>query len=228
MTVSDSLRLAVFDCDGTLVDSQHSIVASMNAAFDAQNYPKPDAEAVRRVVGLPLHVAMERLRPDADPDVYKQLANSYSEAFQHLREKGEVTDPLYPGVMDILSVLEDAGWILGIATGKGRRGLLATLETHGLVERFQTLQTADSAPGKPNPGMLLNAMGETGADPTGTVMIGDTTFDMEMALAAGTMAVGVSWGYHPEEHLHKAGAHVVIDNFAALPGELKCLGGAPP
>jgi phosphoglycolate phosphatase len=199
----------------------------MNAAFEAHAYPKPDAEAVRMVVGLPLHVAMGRLLPDAEADVPKKLASSYIEAFHSLREKGEVADPLYPGVLDILTVLEDAGWILGIATGKGRRGLLATLETHDLVERFQTLQTSDTAPGKPNPGMLLNAMGETGADPKGTVMIGDTTFDMEMAVAAGTLAVGVSWGYHPEEHLHKAGAHVVIDDFAALPGELKSLGGAP-
>lgn len=225
MRFSDSLRLAVFDCDGTLVDSQHSIVASMNAAFDAHAYPQPDAEAVRMVVGLPLHVAMGRLLPDADPDVPGQLANSYIEAFHGLREKGEVADPLYPGVLDILSVLEDASWILGIATGKGRRGLLATLETHGLVDRFQTLQTADSAPGKPDPGMLLNAMRETGADAADTVMIGDTTFDMEMAIAAGTMAVGVSWGYHPEEHLQKAGAHVVIDDFAALPNEIKKLRG---
>ena len=227
MTVSESLRLAVFDCDGTLVDSQHSIVASMNAAFEAHAYPQPDAEAVRMVVGLPLHVAMGRLLPDSGPDVPGKLASSYIEAFHSLREKGEVSDPLYPGVLEIISDLEAAGWMLGIATGKGRRGLMATLETHGLVERFQTLQTADSAPGKPNPGMLLNAMEETGADPTGTVMIGDTTFDMEMAMAAGTLAVGVSWGYHPEEHLHKAGAHVVIDEFAALPGELKILGGAP-
>lgn len=225
MTLSDSLRLAVFDCDGTLVDSQHSIFASMAAAFDVHSFARPDAEAVRRVVGLPLRVAMGRLLPETGPDVHDLLADSYIEAFHGLREKGEVADPLYPGVLEVLSALEGAGWILGIATGKGHRGLLATLETHDLAGRFQTLQTADSGPGKPDPGMLLNAMEETGTDPSGTVMIGDTTFDMKMALAAGTMAVGVSWGYHPEEHLHKAGAHAVIDDFAALPGEIESLGG---
>jgi len=225
MTASESLRLAVFDCDGTLVDSQHSIIASMHAAFDVHSYPKPDADTVRMVVGLPLHVAMGRLLPETGPDVHEQLADSYIDAFHGLRKNGEVADPLYPGVMEIISELEADGWVLGIATGKGRRGLLATLETHGLVDRFQTLQTADSAPGKPAPGMLLNAMRDTGVDPAGTVMIGDTTFDMEMAVAAGTMAVGVSWGYHPQEHLHKAGAHVVIDDFAALRIEIQSLGG---
>jgi len=197
----------------------------MHAAFDVHSYPKPDADTVRMVVGLPLHVAMGRLLPETGPDVHEQLADSYIDAFHGLRKNGEVADPLYPGVMEIISELEADGWVLGIATGKGRRGLLATLETHGLVDRFQTLQTADSAPGKPAPGMLLNAMRDTGVDPAGTVMIGDTTFDMEMAVAAGTMAVGVSWGYHPQEHLHKAGAHVVIDDFAALRIEIQSLGG---
>lgn len=220
------LRLAVFDCDGTLVDSQHSIVASMTAAFNVHSFPVPDAEAVRRVVGLPLRVAMGKLLPGSGPEDHDQLAKSYTEAFRGLRDKGEVEDPLYPGTLDVLSTLEDAGWLLGIATGKGRRGLQLTLETHGLNGRFQTLQTADNAPGKPDPGMLLNAMSETGASPANTVMIGDTTFDMEMAVSAGTMAIGVSWGYHPEEHLHHAGAQAVIDHFSALPGELETLGGS--
>jgi len=197
----------------------------MHAAFDVHSYPKPDAESVRMVVGLPLHVAMGRLLPETDRDFHEKLADSYIDAFRGLREKGDVADPLYPGVMEIISELEADGWMLGIATGKGHRGLLATLETHDLADRFQTLQTADSAPGKPDPGMLLNAMRDTGADPAGTVMIGDTTFDMEMAIAAGTMAVGVSWGYHPQEHLQTAGAHVVIDDFAALSIEIQILGG---
>jgi len=213
---SNSLRLAVFDCDGTLVDSQASIIASMTAAFDAHAHPPPEAEDVRRVVGLPLRVAMGQLLPDSGPDDHKHLENSYIEAFHSLRQQGEVADPLYPGALEALSALEAKGWILGIATGKGHRGLMATLETHGLMGRFATLQTADSALGKPNPDMLLNAMKETGAEPGDTVMIGDTTFDMEMAVAAGTMAIGVSWGYHPEDQLHSAGAQAVIDDFQSL------------
>ncbi len=225
MSETNSLRLAVFDCDGTLVDSQASIISSMTAAFEAHAHPRPEAEDVRRVVGLPLRVAMGKLLPGTDTEEHGRLENSYIEAFHDLRNRGEVADPLYPGAIDALGLLEDAGWILGIATGKGHRGLVATLETHGLMGRFATLQTADSAAGKPSPDMLLNAMSETGTKPGDTIMIGDTTFDMEMAVAAGTMAIGVSWGYHPEDHLHSAGAHAVIDDFEALPGKIQSLGG---
>lgn len=225
MTGLNSPKLAVFDCDGTLVDSQASIIASMTAAFGAHAHPPPEAEDVRRVVGLPLRVAMEKLLPGSVPEEHGRLESSYIEAFHALRKRGEVSDPLFPGVIEALSALESSGWILGIATGKGHRGLMATLETHDLTGRFATVQTADSGPGKPNPGMLLNAMRETGAEAADTVMIGDTTFDIEMAVAAGTMAIGVSWGYHPEEHLHSAGAHAVIDDFEALPGKLQSLGG---
>ncbi len=224
MPESRSLRLAVFDCDGTLVDSQHSIISSMFSAFDARAHPRPETEAVRQVVGLSLREAMVRLLPDAGPDDHDGLVTSYKEAFSDLRNKGEVHDPLYPGALEVLEVLETAGWVLGVATGKGRRGLLMTLETHRLTHRFQTLQTADSGPGKPNPDMLLNAMRETGTDPAATVMIGDTTFDMEMAKRAGTMALGVSWGYHPEEHLYAAGAQAVIDEFRDLPETIETLG----
>ena len=224
MAVSPSPRLAVFDCDGTLVDSQHSIISSMFSAFDSRAHLRPEAEAVRQVVGLPLREAMVRLLPDSGPDDHDGLVTSFKEAFTDLRNKGEVDDPLYPGVLEILEILEAAGWILGVATGKSRRGLLMTLETHRLTDRFQTLQTADSGPGKPNPDMLLNAMKETGADPAATVMIGDTTFDMEMAKRAGTMALGVSWGYHPGEHLYAAGAQAVIDEFQDLPKTIETLG----
>ncbi len=227
MPHSRPLRLAVFDCDGTLVDSQASIIASMFQAFDAHTHPRPEAEAVRRVVGLPLGEAIGRLLPDVPEDDHARIETSYIDAFRGLRQKGEVKDPLFPGALEILETLEDLGWLLGVATGKGSRGLMATLETHGLMGRFATLQTADSGPGKPNPDMLLNAMNETGADPSHTVMIGDTTFDMEMAINAGTMAIGVSWGYHPLKHLQSAGAHAVIDEFAELPEKIEGVGRSP-
>jgi len=225
MSMSRTLRLAVFDCDGTLVDSQSSIIESMVAAFDAHTHPKPEAEDIRRVVGLPLRDAIGRLLPEESPDVHGLVEDSYINAFRGLREKGLVEDPLYPGTLEMLNLLNEAGWILGVATGKSSRGLLNTLETHGLTGHFTTLQTADSGPGKPNPDMLIKAMTETGADPSSTVMIGDTTFDIEMAIRSNTMAIGVSWGYHPQEHLRSAGAHAVIEDFAELPGMLKTLEG---
>jgi len=223
MAASRSVRLAVFDCDGTLVDSQHSIVASMFQAFDAHAQPRPDAEAVRHVVGLPLLEAIARLVPEGAPADHARLEAGYVEAFRALREAGSVDDPLYPGALEGLAALEAAGCVLGVATGKSSRGLKATLETHGLTGRFRTLQTADKGPGKPNPDMLLSAMDETGAASADTVMIGDTTFDMEMARNAGTMAIGVAWGYHERAELKAAGAEIVIDDFGDIPGVMNSL-----
>jgi phosphoglycolate phosphatase len=108
--------------------------------------------------------------------------------------------------------------LLGMATGKSRRGVAAILERFGLVSHFVTVQTADTHPSKPDPSMLLKAMAETGVRPADTVMIGDTTFDIEMARAAGAGAIGVAWGYHPVVALEKAGAHVIVDRCEDLIG----------
>ncbi len=219
------VRLAVFDCDGTLVDGQHSIIASMSRAFAAHGLAAPAADAVRHVVGLPLREAIIRLLPDAAEADHARLESGYVEAYSALRRKGAIDDPLFPGAVETLDALDRAGWILGIATGKGRRGLLATLDSHGIAGRFAILQTSDLGPGKPNPDMLLSAMSEAGAAPADTVMIGDTVYDMEMARRAGTMAVGVAWGYHPERELRRAGAHAVAQSFAEIPEKIADLGG---
>ena len=206
-----SIRLAVFDCDGTLVDSQHSIVACMTAAFAAAGLAVPAAEAVRRVVGLPLAASVARLEPQLAESECARVAELYKQAFTDMRATAPLDEPLFPGVRELLDALEAEGVLLGVATGKGRRGLRITLEHHGLLGRFVTLQTADDAPGKPHPEMLRRAMAETGADPAATAMIGDTTFDILMALNAGTAAIGVGWGYHPPAELRAAGAHEVVD-----------------
>ncbi len=219
----ESLRLAVFDCDGTLVDSGHSIVAAVHAACDEHDCAKPAAADVRRMVGLPLAEAFVRLLPGAGAETLAKLKESYQNVFAAMRRRGEVREPLFPGALEGLTVMEDAGWLLGMATGKSRRGLAATLNGHGLGERFVTLQTADRCRGKPHPEMLLNAMAETSAKPSSTAMIGDTTYDMEMARNAGTLAVGVSWGYHGAAELKDAGADAVIDAFEELPTTVQAL-----
>ena len=206
----NSVRLAVFDCDGTLVDSQHSIVACMEAAFATAGLAAPAAEAVRRVVGLPLAASVARLAPWlAAPDC-ERVAALYKQAFTDMRGGKPIDEPLFPGVRELLDALEAEGVLLGVATGKGRRGLRITLEHHGLLDRFVTLQTADDAPGKPHPEMLRRAMAEAGAEPATTAMIGDTTYDILMALSAGTAAIGVAWSYHPAAELSAAGAHAVV------------------
>lgn len=210
------LRLAIFDCDGTLVDSQRSIVDAMFEALDGHAISLPDEQAVIRVVGLPLERAIAILVPDADGPLCAELAEQYKQSFFRMRQGGAVHEPLFPGVLETIERLEDEGWLLGIATGKAYRGLKATLSTHGILERFVTRQTADVARGKPHPEMILRAMSETGVERQNTVMIGDTTFDMEMAVSAGTRAIGVGWGYHDEDELLEAGATVVVGDGPAL------------
>ena len=217
------IRLVVFDCDGTLVDSQHVIGEAMRQTFAANRLPAPDPGAVRRIVGLSLATAIEALLPDVNGETLETLVRDYRAAFFTLRSRPEHHEPLYPGAAETVAALDDAGYLLGVATGKSQRGLRAVLERFGLLHRFATLQTADDAPSKPHPGMLERAMAETGAGPSETVLIGDTTFDIEMAVNAGVAALGVSWGYHDTIELREVGADAVIDSFAELPDMIASL-----
>lgn len=211
-----SNRLAIFDCDGTLVDSQHNIVMAMDNAFAAARLDPPGRQATLRVVGLSLVEAMQTLLPEAEGKMHQAMAEHYKQAFWRLRDNGLVEEPLYDGIADAIDALEADGWLLGVATGKSDRGLALCLEYHGLTKRFVTLQTADRHPSKPHPSMIATAIAEAGASPETTVMIGDTSFDMLMARAANVRAVGVSWGYHSAGDLHAAGAHVVVDHPRAV------------
>ena len=212
-----AIRLAVFDCDGTLVDSAHNIVACMAAAFAAQGLPAPLDAAVRRVVGLSLETAMAVLAPQGEAALHSRLADSYKDAFFELRNRPDHSEPLYPGAVAAIEALEAAGFLLGVATGKSQRGLRAVLDRHGLLRRFVTLQTADLAAGKPHPEMLHRAMAETGADRLDTVMIGDTSYDIQMAANANVAGIGVAWGYHPPGELAACGAQAIAEDFAGLP-----------
>lgn len=201
--------LAVFDCDGTLVDSQHSICAAMVRAFDAVKLPAPDRPTILSVVGLSLPHAMAKLLPEADDAFHNHVSDQYREAFRAMRSEGEVSEPLYEGIAELLDLLLERGWLLGVATGKSDRGLNLCLTQHGILDRFVTLQTADRHPSKPHPAMLMEAMAEAGATPETTVMIGDTTYDIEMGGSAGVRAIGVNWGYHLPDELIEAGATAV-------------------
>ena len=209
-------RLAVFDCDGTLVDSQHSICAAMTRAFEGEKLTAPDRVKILSVVGLSLPLAIARLLPEAEPDYHDHLSERYKSAFQQLRRECAVSEPLYPGMAELIRDLEAAGWLLGVATGKSDRGLALCLEHHGINAHFVTLQTADRHPSKPHPSMLLTAMAEAGASPETTVMIGDTSFDIDMGIAAGTRTLGVGWGYHDPAALVAAGAHGVAMDSSEL------------
>jgi phosphoglycolate phosphatase len=209
-------RLAVFDCDGTLVDSQADICAAMDEAFAAAALPAPPGHAVRAAVGLSLPEVMRRLHPEGDEAARAALCGHYKSSFFARREAGRVAEPLYEGVAALIETLRGDGWLLGVATGKSDRGLAACLETHGLSGHFLTLQTADRHPSKPHPAMLEAAIAAVGAAPASTAMIGDTAYDMAMARAAGAHAIGVAWGYHAPDQLRAAGAEAVADSPAQL------------
>lgn len=210
-------RLAVFDCDGTLVDSQINIIRAMRESFVNVGVAPPDDHAIRHVVGLSLFETMATLLPDADTSLHTRLADEYRSAFHRLRAAGTLAvEPLYPGVREALAELGGRGWALGVATGKSDRGLALILAHHGLAHHFVTLQTADRHPSKPHPAMLELAMIEAGASPAQTVMIGDTGFDMAMGVAAGARAIGVDWGYHAPAALRAAGAEAVVGDTVEL------------
>lgn len=211
-----TIRLAVFDCDGTLVDAQADIVWAMARAFELAGLPAPDAGQVRRVVGLSLPVALRELAPSAEQRQQHEIVENYKTAFRGRREEGLLQEPLYDGMEALLRSLHADGWSLAVATGKSDRGLNACLAGHGLSDLFVSLQTADRHPSKPNPAMLEAALFEAGARASEAVVIGDTSFDMQMAYAARVPAVGVSWGYHSSEDLIATGARSVASTMDEL------------
>jgi len=214
-------RLAIFDCDGTLVDSQANICQAMIAAFATEQIPPPEEAAIRRVVGLSLVETMRVLLPGESHATHVRLGENYKAAFWKLRAAGQVEEPLFPGIADCLMAIEADGWLLAVATGKSDRGLLHCLEYHGLAKSFISLQTADRHPSKPHPSMIHQAMADAGAAPETTVMIGDTSFDIGMGIAAGCTTVGVAWGYHDPAELFEEGAHFVADRPDQLPAILR-------
>ena len=219
MALSDPpLRLIIFDVDGTLIDSQDFILGAMGRAFANAGLPAPAREATLGIVGLSLPEAMEALIPGMGAPDRDRLVQHYKDSFRALREEsgGEARAPFYPGARDALDRLDRAGYLLSIATGKARRGLNHMLDSHGLRRLFTGTQTADDAPSKPHPGMVLNCLAATGVEARHAVVVGDTEFDMAMARSAGARAVGVSWGYHPADRLRRGGAELLVDNFAAL------------
>ncbi len=211
------LRLVIFDVDGTLVDSQGHIVASMTLAFEGVGAIVPSRADILGIVGLSLDVAMPRLAPTLSGDQHGALVQGYKDSYMDLRlsHGAAAASPLYPGALELLQKLaarDDV--LLGMATGKSKRGLDALIEAHALEGMFVTRQVADFHPSKPHPSMIHTALAEAGVDAADAVMVGDTTYDMDMAQAAGVTGIGVSWGYHAPAAL-TAATHIVQD-FDAL------------
>ena len=216
------MSLVIFDMDGTLIDTQALIAEHMAATFAGVGLVAPTPAQSRRVIGLSLPVAMGRLAESDDAALIDRLVADYRVHYKAalLTENGR--EGLFPGARAALERLRaEPGVELGIATGKGLSGVHRILALHDIADFFVTLQTPDHNPSKPHPGMVFRAMEETGAVPAETVMIGDTTFDIEMGKAAGAKAIGVAWGYHEPEELVAAGADIVIERFDQLDAAIK-------
>jgi phosphoglycolate phosphatase len=225
MTLRQSL--IVFDCDGTLVDSQHLIVEAMRLSFQDAGLAAPERAAIISTIGLSIPDALRVLAPAENETNREDLGDAYREWYTALRKK-QPAERLFPGAANVLFGLaaqEDV--ILGIATGKSRRGVDRFIDQNGLHGIFSTIQTADDAPSKPHPAMLMQAMAEVGGTPESTVMIGDTSYDMMMAMHAKATGIGVTWGYHSAAELQRSGAKSLVRSFSALEVALRELAISP-
>lgn len=214
------LRLVIFDVDGTLVDSQEMIFAAFSHAYQGLGLPVPDRAHALSFVGMSLEKIFPLMSPEHDGATHAALTQGYRDAYFHIRQQkgSNATSPFFPGARAALDALRAQDWtLLAVATGKSKRGLDKLIEGYALDGYFQSQQTADHHPSKPHPGMVQACLDETGVDASRAVMIGDTTFDIEMGQAAGVKTIGVSWGYHPVDDLR---ADRIIENFDALHGAI--------
>jgi len=210
-------HLLLFDCDGTLVDGQHLIADAMERTFEIHQLPAVSRLDVRGVIGLSLPEAMAKLLPGESNALYNELSETYKDAYRDMHViAAQQAEPLYTGTAEMLRSYGDSEIVLGVATGKSKRGLDRVLAHHGLADLFVTLQTADFHPSKPHPAMVETAMAEAGACPETTIMIGDTSYDIIMGCHAGVHTVGVDWGYHTDAELLAAGAHDLITDWQSL------------
>ncbi|MCC7115028.1 MAG: HAD-IA family hydrolase [Burkholderiales bacterium] len=204
--------LIVFDWDGTLSDSTALIAASIRAACDDVGQPMPSERHARYVIGLGLADALAHVAPALAADGRRALAERYRHHF--LAREHDV--PLFDGAAALLAGLEDAGYRLAVATGKSRAGLDRALARHGLERRFHATRCADEGYPKPHPDMLLTLMDRLAAEPSRTLMIGDTTHDLDLARNAGTQALAVAWGAHDPEGLALRGPLATVHSVGEL------------
>ncbi|MEX3008884.1 HAD-IA family hydrolase [Hoeflea sp. TYP-13] len=211
------MKLVLFDCDGTLVDSAAIIHSSMERTFDEAGFQTPDLVQTKSVIGLSLEIAIARMLEREIDEQINHMANRYRHHSQLMRSAQDCHEPFYDGVWELLDALRQVDEILiGVVTGKSRRGLNNLLAKHDLGSAIISTRTADECPSKPHPAMVMECCAEAGVDPSRTIVIGDAVYDMQMARNAGATAAGVTWGYCDKETLQEAGAHHIVEEPAEL------------
>ncbi|WP_323118586.1 HAD-IA family hydrolase [Burkholderia alba] len=213
----EQFDLIVFDWDGTLMDSTAHIAHSIQAACRDLGVPTPSEDAARYVIGLGLRDALQITAPSLDPADYPRLAERYR--FHYLTKDQHIE--LFAGARAMLEELRDTGYLLGVATGKGRVGLNRALDQAKLTSLFDGTRCADETFSKPHPAMLQELTRELGQDLARTVMVGDTTHDLQMAASAGAAGIGVAYGAHPAEALAALEPRFVAADIEALAGWLR-------
>lgn len=198
MTMPESFKLLVFDWDGTLMDSEARIVGCLQAVISDLQIPEREPRALRNIIGLGLREAVSALYPDADENFIGRFIERYR---FHFLSDNHHPATLFPGAREVLSHLREEGYLLAIATGKGRAGLERSLDESGSRGVFHATRCADESFSKPHPQMLLDIMAVLDVEPRQTLMIGDTEYDMQMAQQAGTRALAVTYGVHEKERL---------------------------
>ncbi|MEO0497734.1 MAG: HAD-IA family hydrolase [Pseudomonadota bacterium] len=210
--------LVLFDCDGTLIDSAGIIIAVMHETFEIHGETQATDAAVRSIIGLSLPVAIAQLlniEPHSDRALL--LTETYKLQFNTFHGRRDLADPMFDGIDGLLRALRtmDAA-ICGVVTGKSRRGLKIGAELHGFEWLLPISRTADDCPSKPAPDMVSECCRQAGINEPRTLVVGDTSFDMQMAQAAGARAIGVGWGYHDADILTQAGAETVLQHPSDL------------
>lgn len=211
--MSQHFDLLVFDWDGTLMDSEASIVLCMQAAIADLGCAPRDAASVKNIIGLGLREAIDALYPGSDDAFLQAMVERYR---YHFLGGSEHHSKLFPGAAETIRELSEAGYLLAVATGKGRRGLDMVLEKTALGHYFHATRCADESFSKPHPQMLEEVMAELGVEPGRTLMIGDTEYDMQMASNARTHALAVSYGVHERERLLRHGPLHCLDTINEL------------
>ena len=212
------MKLALFDCDGTLVDSGRLIHEVMSRTFAHHGFDRPHYDTTKSIIGISLDSAIARIMgQDHVDDRVLEMTRHYKEIFVPTRSEPEFREPMFEGIAEMMAVLKARDdVVIGAVTGKDRRGLDLIIDSHDFHETFTVSRTASDCPSKPDPAMVLECCAETGIDPADTIVIGDAIYDMLMAKSAGAKAVGVSWGYGGIGDLQASGADVIVN----LPHEI--------